>query len=158
MTVTIDQSDVDELIPADHVSLSEPPAEKRDAIEFLLDLLVDAGRVDDRDAALSALLAREEETTTGVGKGIGIPHAKTDAVSRPSVAFARSEDGVDFGSMDGEPATLLFMILVPESGAEDHLSILSSLSRALMHDEVRGDLHAAGDAEDVRDTLKEAVA
>ncbi|WP_135819818.1 PTS sugar transporter subunit IIA [Halostella litorea] len=158
MTVTIDQADVDELIPADHVSLSEPPAEKRDAIEFLLDLLVDAGRVDDRDAALSALLAREEETTTGVGKGIGIPHAKTDAVSRPSVAFARSEAGVDFGSMDGEPATLLFMILVPESGAEDHLSILSSLSRALMHDEVREALHAAGDAEDVRDTLKEAVA
>jgi len=158
MTVTIDQSDVDELIPAEHVSLSEPPAAKGDAIEFLLDLLVDADRVDDREAALSALLAREEETTTGVGKGIGIPHAKTDAVSRPSVAFARSEDGVDFGSMDGEPATLLFMILVPESGAEDHLSILSSLSRALMHDEVREDLHAAGDSEAVRDTLKEAVA
>ncbi|WP_121822224.1 PTS sugar transporter subunit IIA [Halostella salina] len=158
MTVTIDQSDVDELIPTDHVSLSEPPAGKEATIEYLLDLLVDAGRVDDRDAALTALLAREEETTTGVGKGIGIPHAKTDAVSRPSVAFVRSEDGVDFGSMDGEPATLLFMILVPESGAEDHLSILSSLSRALMHDEVREDLHAAEDAEAVRDTLKEAVA
>jgi PTS system fructose-specific IIA component len=158
MTVTIDQSDLDDLIPAEHVSLSEPPAEKSAAIEHLLDLLVDAGRVDDRDAALAALFEREEETTTGVGKGIGIPHAKTDAVSRPSVAFARSDSGIGFGSMDGEPATLLFMILVPEAGAEDHLGILSSLSRALMHDEVRDDLHEAENAEDVRTTLKEAVA
>ena len=150
--------DIDELIPASHISLSEPPAEKEATIEYLLDLLVESGRVEDRQAALNALLAREEETTTGVGMGIGIPHAKTEAVSRPSLAFARSESGVDFGSMDGEPATLIFMILVPKEGGEDHLQILSSLSRALMHDDVRERLHEAGDESEVQSTLREAIA
>ncbi len=150
--------DIDELIPASHISLSEPPAEKEATIEYLLDLVVESGRVDDRQVALDALLAREEETTTGVGMGIGIPHAKTEAVDRPSLAFARSEEGVDFGSMDDEPATLIFLILVPEAGSEDHLEILSSLSRALMHDDVRERLHAADDESEIQQTLREAIA
>lgn len=158
MTDTITTDDIDELIPAEHVSLSAPPAEKEACIEYLLDLLVDSGRVADHQNALNALLAREEETTTGVGMGIGIPHAKTDAISRPSLAFTRSESGVDFGSMDGEPATLVFMILVPNEGGEEHLNILSSLSRALMHDDVRDSLHNADNAEAVQDTLQEAIA
>ncbi|PSP55392.1 PTS fructose transporter subunit IIA [Halobacteriales archaeon QS_1_67_19] len=157
MAVTLDD-DIETLIPTEQISLAEPPAGKVACIEFLLDLLVDAGRVEDREAALDALLARERETTTGVGKGIGIPHAKTDAVTSPSLAFARSESGIDFEAMDGEPATLIFMILVPESGAEDHLDILSSLSRALMHEAVRADLHAAETPAEVQDTLREAVA
>ena len=149
--------DIDELIPASHISLSEPPAQKEATIEYLLDLVVESGRVDDRQAALDALLAREAETTTGVGMGIGIPHAKTEAVNRPSLAFARSAEGVDFGSMDGEPATLVFLILVPKEGGEDHLTILSSLSRALMHDDVRERLHEADDESEVQDTLREAI-
>ncbi|GGN95845.1 MULTISPECIES: PTS sugar transporter subunit IIA [Haloarcula] len=158
MTDAIQRDDIDELLPASHISLAEPPAEKEACIEHLLDLLVDAGRVEDRQTALDALLTREEQTTTGVGMGIGIPHAKTDAVSKPSLAFTRSEDGVDFGSMDGEPATLIFQILVPEEGGEDHLSILSSLSRSLMHDDVRERLHEADDEAAVQNTLREALA
>jgi len=150
--------DIDELLPASHISLSEPPAQKEATIESLLDLVVESGRVEDRQAALDALLAREEETTTGVGMGIGIPHAKTEAVDRPSLAFARSAAGVDFGSMDDEPATLIFLILVPKEGGEDHLEILSSLSRALMHDDVRERLHAADDESEVQQTLREAIA
>jgi len=150
--------DIDELLPASHISLSEPPAQKEATIEFLLDLVVESGRVEDRQAALDALLAREEETTTGVGMGIGIPHAKTEAVDRPSLAFTRSAEGVDFGSMDDEPATLIFLILVPKEGGEDHLEILSSLSRALMHDDVRERLHAADDESEVQQTLREAIA
>lgn len=158
MSDAISQADIDRLIPASHISLTEPPGEKEPCIEHLLDLLVAADRVVDRETALEALLAREEQTTTGVGMGIGIPHAKTDAVSEPSLAFTRSETGVDFGSMDDEPATLIFMILVPASGGEEHLNILSSLSRALMHDDVRDSLHAADDARAVQRTLREAVA
>ncbi|WP_266082195.1 PTS sugar transporter subunit IIA [Haladaptatus caseinilyticus] len=158
MTTTIEQDDIDDLIPESHISLEEPPSEKDDCIEYLLDLIESSGRVTDRDTALEALFAREQETTTGVGMGIGIPHAKTDAVTCPSVAFARSTDGVDFGAMDDEPAKLLFMILVPETGAEDHLEILSSLSRALMHEEVRESLSAAKTSTDVQGTLKEALA
>jgi len=158
MTDTISADDIEELIPATHISLSDAPAEKEACIEYLLDLVVESGRVEDRERALDALLERESETTTGVGMGIGIPHAKTDAVNRPSLAFVRSEAGVDFGSMDGEPATLVFMILVPEAGGEEHLDILSSLSRALMHDDVRDRLHAAEDEATVQDVLREAIA
>jgi len=158
MTDTLTTDDIDELIPQSHIALSEPPARKEACIEFLLDRMAESGRVENRQRALDALLAREAETTTGVGMGIGIPHAKTDAVSEPSLAFTRSASGVDFGSMDGEPATLIFMILVPESGGEEHLNILSSLSRALMHEEIRDRLHAAEDETAVQKTLREAIA
>ncbi|ADJ15417.1 PTS sugar transporter subunit IIA [Halalkalicoccus jeotgali] len=158
MSSTITNEDIDDLLPEEQISLSEPPAEKDACIEHLLDLVVESGRVSDRERALDALLEREEQTTTGVGMGIGIPHAQTDAVKRPSLAFARSSSGVDFGSMDDEPAKLLFLILVPASGGEDHLEILSALSRALMHEEVRDGLYAAETPADVQSVLQEAVA
>ncbi|WP_336344712.1 PTS sugar transporter subunit IIA [Halalkalicoccus ordinarius] len=154
----MDPQDIDTLLPRELVSLEEPPAEKDACIEHLLDMAVEAGRVEDRETALEALFAREEETTTGVGMGIGIPHAQTDAVTRPTVVFARSDRGVDFDAMDDEPATLIFMLLVPEGGSEEHLGMLSSLSRALMHEEVRDSLHEAESPEAVRETLREAVA
>lgn len=157
MADTLNQDRIETLAPTEHITLDPPPAEKQACIEYLLDLLVDAGRVEDREAALEALLAREEETTTGVGMGIGIPHAQTDAVTEPSVAFTRSDEGIDFGSMDDEPAQLIFMILVPASGADDHLAILSTLSRALMHEEIREGLYDAETPEDVQAVLKEAV-
>jgi PTS system fructose-specific IIA component len=155
--MTIDPNDIDRLTPPELVTLEEPPASKEECIEFLLDVAVEADRVDDRERALEDLLAREEEATTGVGMGIGIPHAKTTAVSRPSVVFGRSEEGVDFDAMDDQPAHLLFMLIVPTEGGDEHLEILSSLSRALMHEEVRESLRAAETTEGVRDALKEAV-
>lgn len=154
----MDPDDIDTLLPPELVSLSEPPAEKEACIEHLLDMAVEAGRITDRETALAALFAREEETTTGVGKGIGIPHAQIDAVTQPTVVFVRSERGVDFDAMDDRPATLIFMLLVPEGGSEEHLGMLSSLSRALMHDDIRESLHEAQSPETVRKTLKEAVA
>jgi PTS system fructose-specific IIA component len=150
--------DIDQLMPAELITLEEPPAEKEAAIEYVLDLAVEADRVDDRDAALEALLERERETTTGVGQGIAIPHAETDAVERPSVGFCRSDAGLDFDAMDEEPAHLVFMILVPEGGSDEHLDILSSLSRSLMHDEMREGLYDAETPEDVQTTTREAIA
>ncbi|WP_121741900.1 PTS sugar transporter subunit IIA [Natronorubrum halophilum] len=149
---------IETVLTSDLITLEEPPAEKEATIEFLLDRAVEAGRVTDRETALEALLAREAETTTGVGMGIGIPHAKTDAVSEPTVVFARSSTGVDFDAMDGEPATLLFMLLVPAEGGEEHLELLSSLSRALMHDDVRDRLHEAESKAAIEETITEAVA
>jgi len=151
------EDDIDRLLPLTHISLAEPPANKAAAIEFLLDLIADNGRVTDREAALAALREREKEATTGVGMGIGIPHAKTSAVEEPSIAFARSGEGIDFDAMDDEPARLLFMILVPAEGGEEHLQILSALSRALMHEDVRETLLAAEDEETVQETVREAV-
>lgn len=155
--MTIDPNDIDRLTPPELVTLEEPPASKEECIEFLLDVAVEADRVDDRERALEDLLAREEEATTGVGMGIGIPHAKTTAVSRPSVVFGRSEEGVDFDAMDDQPAHLLFMLIVPTEGGDEHLEILSSLSRALMHEEVRESLREVETVEGVRSTLREAL-
>jgi PTS system fructose-specific IIA component len=148
---------ITELMPTELITLEEPPAEKVDTIEYLVDLVSETGRVNDREAALSALMQREQETTTGVGKGIAIPHAQTNAVDRPSVAFCRSSAGLDFDSMDGKPAHLVFMILVPESGSDAHLDILSSLSRSLMHDEVREGLYDAETPADVQAVIEEAI-
>jgi len=153
----MDQQTVDRVLSPDLVSLDAPPDTKEAVIEHLLDIAVEAGRVDDREQALADLLEREEETSTGVGKGIGIPHAKTAGATEPTVVFTRSSDGVDFGAPDGKPATLLFMILVPTEGSSEHLEILSSLSRALMNDEIRADLHTAETPEKVMSVLREAI-
>ncbi|GAB3695603.1 PTS sugar transporter subunit IIA [Halorubrum pallidum] len=144
-------------LTTDLIALEGAPADKRGVIEFLLDLAVDADRVSDRDQAVEDVLAREEESTTGVGMGIGIPHAKSGAVRSPTIVFTRVSDGVDFDAMDGEPATLIFMLLVPEEGGEAHLQMLSSLSRSLMHEETRENLHEAESEDRVRDIVLEAV-
>ena len=149
--------DIDRLLPTAQITLEEPPAEKDETIAFLLDLVVENDRVNDRENALEALRERERETTTGVGKGIAIPHAQTDGVSEPSVAFCRSEAGLDFDSMDEQPAHLIFEILVPEGGSDDHLEILSSLSRSLMHDDVREGLYDAENAEEIQEVIREAI-
>ena len=149
--------DIDQLMPTELITLEEPPTGKRATIEYLLDLVAESGRVTDREAALSALMEREEETTTGVGKGIAIPHAQTSAVEESSVAFCRSSAGLDFDSMDGQPAHLIFMILVPEGGTDEHLGILASLSRSLMHEEVRDDLSEADTPAEVQAVMEEAI-
>ncbi|QSG01456.1 PTS sugar transporter subunit IIA [Natranaeroarchaeum sulfidigenes] len=144
-------------LTTDLVALEGAPAEKNACIEFLLDLAADAGRVTDREQALNDLLAREEDATTGVGMGIGIPHAKSAGVASPTIAFTRVDDGIDFDAMDDKPATLIFMLLVPEEGGEEHLSMLSALSRSLMHEENRDALHEADSPERVEEIVLEAI-
>jgi PTS system fructose-specific IIA component len=144
-------------LTTDLIALDGAPTEKEPCIEFLLDLAVDAGRVTDREQALEDLLQREKDATTGVGMGIGIPHAKSAGVASPTIAFTRIDDGIDFDAMDDKPATLIFMLLVPEEGGEEHLSMLSSLSRSLMHEENRDALHEAESPERVEEIILEAI-
>ncbi|MEV5509623.1 fructose-specific PTS transporter subunit EIIC [Streptomyces orinoci] len=119
---------------------------KRAAIEEMAGLLGASGCVRDEAALVSAVLAREELGTTGLGEAIAIPHAKTDAVSAPVVGFARSAEGIEWGSMDGTKARLIFMIAVPGGGSEnEHLRILAVLSRRLMDRGFRERLLAARD-------------
>ncbi|MEA1930546.1 MAG: fructose PTS transporter subunit IIA [Euryarchaeota archaeon] len=144
------------LIP-DLIDLTNEPETKPEAIESLLDLAVEAGRVDDREQALADLRAREAEATTGVGMGIGIPHAKSEAVVSPTIAFMRAPDGIDFDSMDDEPVRLLFLLLVPAQGGDEHLQMLSSLSRSLMHEETRTALLEADSPGRIESIVLEAV-
>jgi PTS system fructose-specific IIC component len=105
---------------------------------------------------VAAALRREEQGTTGLGEEIAIPHAKTDAVTAPVVGFARSAEGVEWGSLDGTKAKLVFMISVPEAAAGDeHLRILALLSRKLMDAGFRERLMTAPDEAAVLDVLRE---
>jgi len=115
------------------------------AIAELVDIAARTGRVTDPAEVLSSALAREAFVSTGLGDGIAIPHAKTDAVSEPVVVYARSRAGIDWGSRDGKPASELFLIAVPEHAAGDtHLTILGSLSRKLVNPQWRSELSGAG--------------
>jgi len=94
---------------------------------------------------VASALAREATVSAGLGDGIAIPHAKTDAVSEPVVVYARSRAGIDWSSRDGKPATVLFLIAVLEQAAGDaHLTILGALSRKLVNAQFRSELSAAG--------------
>nr|WP_206314704.1 fructose-specific PTS transporter subunit EIIC [Streptomyces coryli] len=127
-----------------------------DAIRELVNLMADTGKVADKDALVEAALAREAQGTTGLGEEIAIPHAKTNAVTAPVVAFSRSDAGIDWGSMDGTLAKLIFMIAVPEAAAGDeHLRILAQLSRKLMDTDFRARLQGAGSDADILKILGE---
>ncbi|MFC9233887.1 fructose-specific PTS transporter subunit EIIC [Streptomyces decoyicus] len=119
---------------------------KEAAIREMAELAAGTGKVADVDELVRLALAREAQGTTGLGEEIAIPHAKTDAVTAPVVGFARSADGIDWGSLDGTLAKLVFMIAVPEAAAGDeHLRILALLSRKLMDADFRARLQGAED-------------
>ncbi|MEU1481408.1 fructose-specific PTS transporter subunit EIIC [Streptomyces sp. NPDC005760] len=130
--------------------------DKEAAIREMAELLARTGKVVDLDELVAAALRREALGTTGLGEEIAIPHAKTDAVTAPVVGFARSAEGVEWGSLDGTKARLVFMISVPEAAAGDeHLRILALLSRKLMDPGFRDRLVAAPDERAVLDVLSE---
>lgn len=118
-------------------------------------MLAATGNVRDVDELVRVALAREAQGTTGLGESIAIPHAKTDAVTRPTVGFARSAEGIEWGAPDGTKARLLFMISVPGAAAGDeHLRILALLSRKLMDGGFRERLRAAPDGAAILDVLR----
>ncbi|MFI8104227.1 fructose-specific PTS transporter subunit EIIC [Streptomyces sp. NPDC086023] len=129
---------------------------KEAAIREMAEMLATTGNVRDVDGLVRVALAREAQGTTGLGESIAIPHAKTDAVSRPTVGFARSSAGIEWGALDGTRARLVFMISVPEAAAGDeHLRILALLSRKLMDADFRERLGTAPDEPAILDVLRE---
>ncbi|MFH0522391.1 fructose-specific PTS transporter subunit EIIC [Streptomyces sp. M41] len=138
------------------VTVALDSEDKESAIREMAELLARSGRVADVDQLVATALRREAQGTTGLGEEIAIPHAKTDAVTAPVVGFARSAEGVEWGSLDGTKARLVFMIAVPEAAAGDeHLRILALLSRQLMDAGFRERLLAAPDAAAVLGVLRE---
>ena len=116
------------------------------------------GIVLDVDAVVQAALEREAISTTGIGEGIAIPHAATASCTAPLLGFARSRTGVDWNSLDGAPATLIFMIAVPETGiGTEHLKVLAHLSRSLMTPSFRDEIEHAATAADVLAALAASV-
>lgn len=125
------------------IDLQAVAADKRAAIAHAVSLMEKSGNLIDAQAYEDAVLRREAEGSTGIGEGVAIPHAKTAAVAEPGLAAMVVRGGVDYESLDDEPALLFFLIAAPEDGADVHLNVLSRLSRMLMDDDFRARLLAA---------------
>jgi PTS system fructose-specific IIC component len=148
---------VSDTITPDLVSLDVGlGADKASVIRSLAARVVAQGRATDADALFADAWAREEKDETGLPGGIAIPHAKSAAVTVPSLAFARLAPGVDFGAPDG-PADLVFLIAAPEGAAEAHLAVLSKLARSLMQDDFTSGLRAAKTNDDVVAIVRAAI-
>lgn len=144
------------LISTSLVDLALEAGDKDAATARLAELMQAQGRVTDLDAFLSDVRAREQQMPTGLEGGIGIPHARSDAVTEPTVAFGRSTAGVDYGAADG-PAHLIFLIAAPAGGGDAHLRVLAALARRLVHASFKDALLQAGDAQDVVDLFEREV-
>ena len=135
-----------DLLNKDSILLGGAPTSKSEAIDMLIDLQVKGGNIADREAYKKGILAREAMSSTAVGEGIAIPHAKSEAVKAPSLAAMTVPGGVDYEAMDDEPSNLLFMIAAPNNG-DVHLEVLSRLMTLLMDEDFRAKLLAADSKE-----------
>lgn len=140
---------ITDLLTKNTILLSLEAQSKEAVIDELIEKLESAGKLNDKIEYKKAILARENQSTTGIGEGIAIPHAKTNAVREPAIAFGRSQAGIDYESLDGQNAHLFFMIAAYEGANNDHLATLSRLSSFLMDAEFRSKLDSAGSAEEI---------
>ena len=136
------------LLDRENVHLGVDAADKADLIEMLVGSLVTA-EGSDLEQALTAVLARESELSTGVGDGVALPHAKTTAVSETQVLFATTRNPIDFESFDGEPVSLVFLMVGPPSSSTHHIRILGRVSRILNDENTRNELLGASTPEQV---------
>jgi fructose PTS system EIIBC or EIIC component len=140
---------ITDLLTKDTIILNLDARSKESVIDELIEQLDAAGKLNNKEEYKKAILARESQSTTGIGEGIAIPHAKTNAVSQPAIAFGRSQDGIDYESLDGQNAHLFFMIAAYEGANNDHLATLSRLSSFLMDTEFRKKLETAATKEEI---------
>ena len=134
---------ITDLLDVRSISLNAAPADKSQTLDAAVSLMTRSGKINDEEAYRKQVYAREEESTTGIGEGIAIPHGKCDAVEKPGLAAMVIPGGVDFDSLDGEQVTLLFLIAAPNTEDNVHLDVLSKLSMMLMDEEFTKSLRAA---------------
>ena len=146
-----------QLIQFDLIQFGFTAKDKKDALNKLTDMLVEEGIIGNKDEFYKALLEREELSTTGVGDGIAIPHAKASCFEKAMIIYAKSDEGVEWESFDSQPAKHIFMICAPANGADEHLKALATLSTALMNPEVKGKLDNATTKEEVKTIFEDFV-
>ncbi|MEI2317536.1 PTS fructose transporter subunit IIABC [Bacillus paramobilis] len=140
---------ITELLKRDTVIMNLTASNKEAVIDELVEKLDGANRLNSKAEFKEAILKRESQSTTGIGEGIAIPHAKTKAVKQPAICFGRSVSGINYESLDGQPAHLFFMIAASEGANNTHLETLSRLSTLLMDEEFRKQLLEAKDEEEL---------
>ena len=144
---------ITDLLKLDTIIIDLQSETKEAVINELSQKLAQSGRLNDEEGFKAAILKRESQSTTGIGEGIAIPHAKTSAVKTPSICFGKSVTGVNYESLDGQPAHLFFMIAASESANSDHLETLSRLSSLLMDTNFRSRLLSATTKEEVLEII-----
>lgn len=146
---------ITDLLKKDTMKLNLQSQAKADVIDELADVLYEADRLRDKEEFKKQILAREDQSTTGIGEGVAIPHAKTRAVKTPSIAFGRSKSGIDYEALDNQPSHLFFMIAATEGGSNEHLDTLARLSAMLMDTSFRKTLLEAESEEEVFNAINE---
>lgn len=150
---------LNEIVKTEHI-VSELKATNRwEAIDELVDNLVTNGAIakSDRDAVIDVVRTRENSMSTGIGYGIGIPHASTDLIENVVGALGRSKNGIDFEALDNQPVTLVVLFLVPKGQFQKHLHTLANIARQLHNSEFRAALENAEDADSIFQILSQPV-
>ena len=145
-----------DLLAAESINLNGTPAGKTEALNQCIDLMAKSGKISDVEKYRKGVFAREEEGTTGIGMGIAIPHCKSDAVTKAGLAAMVVKDGVDFESLDGTPAKIIFLIAAPNTEDNVHLQVLSKLSVMLMDEQFTNSLINAGSIDEFLNIIDSA--
>ena len=145
-----------DLLAAESINLNGTPAGKTEALNQCIDLMAKSGKISDVEKYRKGVFAREEEGTTGIGMGIAIPHCKSDAVTKAGLAAMVVKDGVDFESLDGTPAKIIFLIAAPNTEDNVHLQVLSKLSVMLMDEQFTNSLINAGSVDEFLNIIDRA--
>lgn len=147
---------ITDLLDRRSICLDAAPKSKSEALDQVIHLMVKSGKINDEEAYRKQVYAREEESTTGIGEGLAIPHGKCNAVDRPGLAAMVVKDGVDFDALDGEPVTLIFLIAAPNTKDNIHLDVLSKLSVLMMDEEFSKNLRNAQNVEEFLKIIDDA--
>ncbi|MDF1493155.1 PTS sugar transporter subunit IIA [Caproiciproducens sp. CPB-2] len=131
---------ITDLLSEPGINLNASPHSKADAIDELVELMDATGKLKNKAKYKKCVLKREKEGTTGIGEGVAIPHAKTKVVTNAGLSAMVAKEGVEYESLDGSPAKLLFMIAAPDTSENIHLDVLARLSVLLMDDDFRRNL------------------
>lgn len=149
--------DLKQLLLKDAMIMDLKATNKEDAIEEMVDKYYQVGVIDDKELYKADILKREAQTSTGIGDGIAMPHARDKAVKRATVLFAKSNSGIDYKSLDGQPAYLFFMIAAPDGADNLHLQALAALSSLLINPELVKNLKAAKTPDEVQNLFDQAM-
>ena len=149
---------IEDLLSPDLMIMDLKATTQEEAIKEMADLEVKQGVVNNEDEFIKSIWAREKESTTGIGEGIAMPHARNKYINRAAVLFAKSPKGIDYKALDGQPVHLFFMITAPAGADNTHLQALAKLSSLLINPDVVNALKAATTPEEVIDIFKKAEA
>ncbi len=149
-----DEMTIGDLLSENLITDSLHGENKYQVIEELLDLLVDAGKIRDRESALNDLLEREQYLSTGLENGLAVPHAKTGATNDLLLAFGLSRSGLEFDSLDGKPANFIFLVLSPRDTSGPHIKILAQITRNFRNAEVNKQIMSANSNAEILEIFK----